>query len=221
MMRAASMCAVQQGAPPSRHELIKLTTIVPTFVAARATGGFRPRHCSAGGISMHTLLLPLQRALHRLYARRADRSDARAGILLRFQVACYRGSAGRIQCSGSRGHRRRFSDTARGAAQLSDLGAYPLHARRNSSRDPAVFPRKRKGRHAVLARQARDRLSARQAGFGQAAVRHAERRLCQRLRVAASFDRAEAGREGAVSHRHRRSGLRASPIRRRSSTFRR
>ena len=57
------------------------------------------------------------------------------------------------------------------------------------------------------ARQARHRLSARQAGLGQTAVRHAKRRLCLRLRVARPFDGAEARGQGAVPRRHRRAGL--------------
>ena len=47
---------------------------------------------------------------------------------------------------------------------------------------------------AVQPRQARRRLSARQAGARQAALRHAIRRLCRRLRMDAPFDRAEARR---------------------------
>ena len=54
------------------------------------------------------------------------------------------------------------AEEPRGAAQLSDLGASALPARRNPAGDAAVFLREREGRHAVLPRHPRDRLSARQ-----------------------------------------------------------
>ena len=91
-----------------------------------------------------------------------------------------------------------------------DLRALALHARGNPPGDAAVFLRERERRAAVLAQPARHRLSARQDGARQAAVRHAARRLCAGLRMAAPFDRAEGHRDRAVSHRGRRARLRAA-----------
>ncbi len=113
------------------------------------------------------------------------------------------------------------SDPARGAAQLSAHGAYPFHPGRNSPGDPPVFSRKRKGRHAVFPRQARAGLPARQAGLGQATVRHPERRVCQRLRVAAPFDRPEGSRSRSRSASASAVRAAASLIQLPSSTFRR
>jgi hypothetical protein len=55
-----------------------------------------------------------------------------------------------------------------------------------------------------FSRDKRAIVSARQARLGQTAVRHAERRLRLRLRVAAPFDRAETPGKGAIPRRRRR-----------------
>ena len=52
-------------------------------------------------------------------------------------------------------HPRPHAEEPRGSAQLSDLGAYALPARRNPAGDAAVFLREREGRHAVLPRHPR------------------------------------------------------------------
>ena len=113
------------------------------------------------------------------------------------------------------------AEEPRGAAQLSDLGAYPLPARRDPAGDAAVFLREREGRHAVLPRHPRAGLSARQDGARQAAVRHPGGRLSRGLRMDAPFD----GAEGACrrSNFASPSAARIAPgrIRPRSSTSRR
>ena len=160
-------------------------------------------------LSDGNLAASLHAAIHRAYGLRggdgaAARPCADRSRLARLGAAAF---AGLFRADAAR-HPRPDSGAARGAAQLSDLGASALPAGGSAAGDAAIFLREREGRQAVQPRHPRGGVSARQDGPRQAPVRHPGGRLCRRLRMDASFGGAAPACDGAVPHHHRRAGLR-------------
>ena len=187
---------------------------------ASSLGGLRTKTLPGGECPMRILMLPFTARFIAYTAR--DRHHCRSADRIVFlSIAHRRRGAGAVWRAGGDRHCRSHADAPCGAAQLSALRAHPFHPRGNPPGNAAVFSRKREGRHAVLPRQARDRLPARQDGAGQAAVRHPERRLRRGYEWLHHSIAPEAASPKSRSASSSAARIAPSPIRPRSSTFRR
>ena len=143
-------------------------------------------------------------ALHHLRALRARYGSACRFFRLHFLADPLCGDRRCADGAGCLGH---VPDAPCDHAQLPGDRAYALVVRRHPPGNPPVSDRKRSGRTTVLARATLPGLSARQRGRGQAAVRHARRRLRPRVQLADPFGQRQAHRRPRFPGQDRRARL--------------